>query len=149
MIVNGGNCRFGDVNWVHYLNAVYVPGTSGGWPLTLYRKLASRLYAHEDRVALRAARLIIANSERSKADLINWLESLRSGFTRSITATILRSSVPRPPPRRQHYAKSSAGRKTARWRRLSERLEIGERASIPYLRPGACCALNLHGMANW
>src|SRR5215213_7009279 len=25
VIVNGGNCRWGDVNWVHYVHAAYCP----------------------------------------------------------------------------------------------------------------------------
>ena len=74
VIVNGGNCRFGDINWVHYLNALHVPLTAGGWPLTLRRRVAWRLYAHEDRAALRAAKLIITTSERNKADLLGWLD---------------------------------------------------------------------------
>ncbi len=73
VIVNGGNCRFGDVNWVHYLNARYQPVTSGGWSLQLRRGLAWRLYTHEERVALKKARLIITTGERNKADLIGFM----------------------------------------------------------------------------
>jgi len=44
VVVNGGNCRWGDVNWVHYVHAAYTPtfGTSG------WRPLARRL-VHEGR----------------------------------------------------------------------------------------------------
>ena len=73
VVVNGGNCRWGDVNWLHHLNVLDAP-LSGGGPLRqCHRHLAYRLYVHEDRAALRNAATIITTCERNKSDLIHWL----------------------------------------------------------------------------
>lgn len=69
VICNGGNCRFGDVNWVHYLHAAWTPAIRGN----LVRR-AHRLAAHAsglitERRALRGARVVIANSRRTAEDL--------------------------------------------------------------------------------
>jgi len=34
VIVNGGNCAWGDVNWVHYVHAAWTPRPAGGAPAT-------------------------------------------------------------------------------------------------------------------
>ncbi len=59
VVVNGGNCSWGDVNWVHYVHAAY-PAT--GWKHRRYRRIERR--------ALARARLVLANSERTKKDVI-------------------------------------------------------------------------------
>jgi glycosyltransferase involved in cell wall biosynthesis len=74
VVVNGGNCRFGDVNWLHHLNVLDLPRTSGGLQRRVHRHLAYRLYIREDRAALRMARQIITTCERNKADLLGWLD---------------------------------------------------------------------------
>ena len=69
VIVNGGNCQVGDVNWVHYVHAAYAAES----PLSLARlaksRVARRLHLAQERSALRSARIIIANSERTRRDL--------------------------------------------------------------------------------
>jgi glycosyltransferase involved in cell wall biosynthesis len=74
VVVNGGNCRWGDVNWLHHLNALDPPRTTGGPLRRLHRSLAYRLYVREDREALRRARTIVTTCERNKADLLRWLD---------------------------------------------------------------------------
>jgi len=69
VIVNGGNCQVGDVNWVHYVHAAYqVPAAT-----SLLRRAQQTLIRwqslEQERSALRKARTIIANSERTRRDL--------------------------------------------------------------------------------
>lgn len=73
VIVNGGNCRFADVNWLHHLNVLDAPRTSGGLVRQIHRRLSYHLYVREDRAALNMARLIITTCERNKTDLMHWL----------------------------------------------------------------------------
>jgi len=73
VIVNGGNCNWNDVNWVHYVHAVYRPSVTG----VLTKRLKARLHDlrslwRESRV-IRRARLVIVNSKRTKTDLTNTL----------------------------------------------------------------------------
>ncbi|WP_422931949.1 glycosyltransferase family 4 protein [Singulisphaera sp. PoT] len=72
-IVNGGNCLWNDVNWLHHLNVLDMPVAGGGLVRRIHRKLAYKLYSHDDRAALNVARLIITTCERNKTDLIRWL----------------------------------------------------------------------------
>jgi glycosyltransferase involved in cell wall biosynthesis len=73
VVVNGGNCRWGDVNWLHYLGVLDVSRSAGGISRRVHKSLSYRLYTHEDRAALRIARVIITTCERNKRDLIEWL----------------------------------------------------------------------------
>lgn len=69
VVVNGGNCLWGDVNWVHYVHAAYTPtfGARGWRPLA--RRLVHEGYQWAERAAFARARLLIANSERTAEDL--------------------------------------------------------------------------------
>jgi glycosyltransferase involved in cell wall biosynthesis len=70
VLVNGGNCCFGDVNWVHYVHAADVSVTTGG-PLRRLKTWWSRRSGRAaERRSLLRARLILANSERTRRDLI-------------------------------------------------------------------------------
>ena len=73
VVVNGGNCDWDDVNWVHYVHSVYRPSGAG----SVARRLKNQLHTmtsicRESRI-IRRARLVIANSKRSKTDLIDLL----------------------------------------------------------------------------
>jgi glycosyltransferase involved in cell wall biosynthesis len=68
VIVNGGNCASGDVNWVHYVHAAYRRRARGLVRGLRYR-LAHRRFLRSERAALEQASVIIANSERTAADL--------------------------------------------------------------------------------
>lgn len=70
VVVNGGNCQFGDVNWVHYVHAAYEARVAKGWRIAksaVERKLALA----QERSALGSAKLVIANSFRTRRDLID------------------------------------------------------------------------------
>jgi glycosyltransferase involved in cell wall biosynthesis len=73
VIVNGGNCQVGDVNWVHYVHAAYKPASHGSILRRGKAELAHRLNLRQERSALRAARLIVANSNRTRRDLMEHL----------------------------------------------------------------------------
>jgi glycosyltransferase involved in cell wall biosynthesis len=82
-LVNGGNCSFGDVNWVHYVHAAHKPVAHGHALRRLKRAWTHRTARTEERRALRRARLVIANSERTRTDLLEHLD-LAEGRVRTI-----------------------------------------------------------------
>jgi len=69
-IVNGGNCRIADVNWVHYLHAANPLSSAGSVARRAKAALTHRRDLTAERAALRAARLIICNSRRTRDDVI-------------------------------------------------------------------------------
>lgn len=72
-IVNGGNCPDGEINWVHYVHSAYTPQTGmNGWR-TVLTGLRHRLYLWQERHAIPRARLVIADSERTRRDVIEHL----------------------------------------------------------------------------
>ena len=82
VIVNGGNCAIADVNWVHYLHIAFLPEVN-----SLFRRIKQII---ERPIALRSekrcltnARLIIANSELTKATIAD-----RFGIANSKVKTV-------------------------------------------------------------
>lgn len=73
VLVNGGNCQWGDVNWVHYVHSAYTPTTSGSGLRLLKHRWAHRRFVREERKALQRANVVITNSERTKHDLVEQL----------------------------------------------------------------------------
>jgi glycosyltransferase involved in cell wall biosynthesis len=74
VIVNGGNCDWPDVNWVHALHAAW-PRRDAHAPLTFRARAVLtkwRARAHERR-AIRRAQIVITNSQRSRRQLIELL----------------------------------------------------------------------------
>ncbi len=69
VIVNGGNCQVGDVNWVHYVHAAYVALPSSSRLRRAQHLVTHRLNLIQERSALLKARTIIVNSERTRRDL--------------------------------------------------------------------------------
>jgi glycosyltransferase involved in cell wall biosynthesis len=68
-ILNGGNCVARAVNWVHYVHAAYRPDferSVSGARRALYHAHARR----QERLALRAAELVITNSEATRRAVI-------------------------------------------------------------------------------
>jgi glycosyltransferase involved in cell wall biosynthesis len=73
VVVNGGNCAWGDVNWVHYLHAAWTPRQNGGLARRA-KGLAFHRYALDtERNCVRQARLVIANSEQTRTAIIERL----------------------------------------------------------------------------
>lgn len=73
VVVNGGNCLWGDVNWVHYVHAAFRPSRAGSWLRGLKNGAAHNSFLARERVALGQARIVIANSERTRRDVIEHL----------------------------------------------------------------------------
>jgi glycosyltransferase involved in cell wall biosynthesis len=68
VIANGGNADTGDVTWIHYLHAAHVPQSHG--PRRRLQTAAShRYYLRREKAALRRARLVLCNSERTALDV--------------------------------------------------------------------------------
>lgn len=70
VIVNGGNCQWADINWVHYVHAVYEPSFQTGKLQQIKGKLSRWNCLYAERQALQSAPIIIVNSEKTKKDLI-------------------------------------------------------------------------------
>ena len=70
VLVNGGNCPWGDINWVHYVHAAYTPSTATGLLRRFKQSVSHRSFLAGERKAIGRARLVIANSERTKRHLI-------------------------------------------------------------------------------
>jgi glycosyltransferase involved in cell wall biosynthesis len=75
VVVNGGNCSWPDINWVHSVHHA--------WPCTDMRsptifKIKNRLakgYARRsERLGIRAARVVLANSERTRQHVISFFQ---------------------------------------------------------------------------
>lgn len=73
VLVNGGNCQWPDVNWVHYVHAAYQPENQAGRLRQFKDSVSRRLFLSTERQTLRSAQLIIVNSERTKRDLVEKL----------------------------------------------------------------------------
>ena len=69
-IVNGGNCPIAGVNWVHYLHAADTRSTAGSLKSRAKAALTRRRDLAAERAALRAARVVICNSRRTRDDCI-------------------------------------------------------------------------------
>ncbi|HVZ77011.1 MAG TPA: glycosyltransferase family 4 protein [Gemmatimonadaceae bacterium] len=94
-VVNGGNCISTDTNWVHYVHAAHAPASAEGGSRRVVRTWAHRRFVQDERVALRAARLVIVNSERTRADVVQ-----RVGVPDSRVRTVYYGTDPavhRPP----------------------------------------------------
>ena len=71
VVVNGGNCLWrGGYNWVHYVHAVYGPPPRGSWLRRVKQKLDRWRNRRTERQAFGKAGLLVANSQRTKADLM-------------------------------------------------------------------------------
>lgn len=73
VVVNGGNCEWGDVNWVHYVHAAYRPSPCGNTLVRAKWSLSHRVFLRHERVAIGRARVVIANSDVTKQDLVERL----------------------------------------------------------------------------
>ena len=71
VVANGGNCNWPDVNWVHYVHAAYDRTGDGSVLQRARMQVAHRRWLRDERRALHRARLVVANSNRTKRDLID------------------------------------------------------------------------------
>ncbi|MFQ4146234.1 glycosyltransferase family 4 protein [Chlorogloeopsis sp. ULAP02] len=74
VLVNGGNCQWGDVNWVHYVHAAYHPNNQAGLLSQCKGAVSHQMFLDAERKACQSARVIIVNSNSTKRDLIKKLK---------------------------------------------------------------------------
>jgi glycosyltransferase involved in cell wall biosynthesis len=73
VLANGGNCGSKGTNWVHYVHAAYQPIVKGS-PARRLKSIVERgLYLAHERRALLKSKLIIANSARTRSDVVTRL----------------------------------------------------------------------------
>jgi glycogen synthase len=72
VVVNGGNCRWADINWVHSLHHAWPCHDAGApaWFKVKNRLTKARARYREQR-ALQAARVVIANSHKTRAAILD------------------------------------------------------------------------------
>jgi glycosyltransferase involved in cell wall biosynthesis len=70
VLVNGGNCRWGDINWVHYVHAAFQPETSGSFARRIKMRTSHAMFVAQEKAALSRARVIFTNSNRTRRDVI-------------------------------------------------------------------------------
>ncbi len=70
VVVNGGNCRWPDINWVHYVHAGHPRSDSGSIIRRVRMQLSHQHWLRNERQALRSARFVVANSHRTRQDLV-------------------------------------------------------------------------------
>lgn len=70
VVVNGGNCHFGDINWVHYVhrNHRYAPATN--WDRQLKSSIAQSIFEHREKVIVPKATVVIVPSRQTQQDLV-------------------------------------------------------------------------------
>jgi glycosyltransferase involved in cell wall biosynthesis len=74
VVVNGGNCNWPDINWVHYVHHAWRDMDNNGPRLSRAKlRLDKSVALVRERRALVRARVVIANSNRTRHDLINLL----------------------------------------------------------------------------
>jgi len=62
VVANGGNCRAGNVAWLHYVHAAYAPTVAGQPVRRMMASAARRKALRDERAVARRARVVIANS---------------------------------------------------------------------------------------
>jgi glycosyltransferase involved in cell wall biosynthesis len=71
VLVNGANCAWSDVNWVHFVHREWLtPPLDAPLWFRIKHGLAGRSNSRKELRVLRSARILIANSERTRTDLI-------------------------------------------------------------------------------
>jgi glycosyltransferase involved in cell wall biosynthesis len=73
IVVNGGNCPWPDVNWVHYVHHAWEPRSSGPAWHRLKERAVNAAGRRAERRALAAARLVIVNSELTRCHVTGLL----------------------------------------------------------------------------
>ncbi|MBV8135200.1 MAG: glycosyltransferase family 4 protein [Deltaproteobacteria bacterium] len=75
VVVNGGNCDWPDINWVHCVHHAWKrSGQPSRSSFRLRDKLSRWLFCRRERIVLGKAQVLIANSQRTRKDLENLLQ---------------------------------------------------------------------------
>ena len=73
VVVNGGNCPWYDVSWVHYVHAAYEPQTRTTTVRRVKDGVRRRWALGSERRNLTRARLVLCNSRRTQRDVVERL----------------------------------------------------------------------------
>lgn len=73
VVANGGNFATADVNWVHYVHAAFRPDSPASLLRMVKGRIERRLELRAERAAVRAARVVVCNSDRTRRDVIELL----------------------------------------------------------------------------
>jgi len=73
VVVNGGNCAVGDVNWVHYVHAAGGFYASNSLIHSLKDRLERKWALMQERRIVRRARVVVATCEKMKREVIEYL----------------------------------------------------------------------------
>jgi glycosyltransferase involved in cell wall biosynthesis len=68
--VNGTNCAWRDINWIHYVHGAWRGGAAGPRWFRIKNRISRARDVSLERRLLPRARILIANSERTRRDLI-------------------------------------------------------------------------------
>jgi glycosyltransferase involved in cell wall biosynthesis len=74
VVTNGGNCRFGDINWLHYVHAAAAdrrPSSSSALLSSARHRAAHLYHVAQERDVLPRARMLVADSNRTRQDAID------------------------------------------------------------------------------
>ena len=112
VVVNGGNCPWPDINWVHAVHAVWHVQDEGApaWVKVKHRAIKS-LARRQERAALRVARAVVANSNATRRALV---EAGLSEAARIHTVYLGSDASWGPPSPRERTAALEAFRAPAR-----------------------------------
>jgi len=69
-MVNGGNCCWGDMNWVHYVHAAFESVPWGSFARRTKMRVSHAMFLAYEKAALSLARVIFTNSNRTRRDVI-------------------------------------------------------------------------------
>jgi glycosyltransferase involved in cell wall biosynthesis len=74
VVVNGGNCPWPDINWVHYVHHAWteVDPAAPAWFKAKHRLFSAR-WRRSEKHAVRSARVVIANSDATRRQLVELL----------------------------------------------------------------------------
>jgi len=70
IIVNGGNCAWPDVNWVHIVHAAHAAPVTGRNLNSIKIRLNHKNNIRQERNAMQKAKLVVCNSQRTANDVI-------------------------------------------------------------------------------
>lgn len=108
VVANGGNCRAGNVAWLHYVHAAYAPAVAGQ-PVRRVMALAVRRGALlDERAVARRARAVIANSALTGRHAVDLLGAARAA-TRVVYYGADAARFRPPAPRERAEARRALG----------------------------------------
>ena len=73
VLVNGGNCNWPDINWVHCVHHAWRLSELSLHGLRVKHRASRWIACRDEQAALQKAQIVIANSERTRRDLVNHL----------------------------------------------------------------------------